>query len=61
MKDETVNYVAEEILLTRINYLKGILNEMPYENSENNAELINISHQLDQLIVEYMRLNNDAT
>jgi len=50
MKDDN-----EEMIRNRINYLKGILNEMLNEKDANNSEIIMISNQLDRLIVEYMR------
>ena len=52
--------LAEENLLTQINTLRDVLNELCYATDEHDPsiEKLIVSCQLDKLIVEYMNLKN---
>lgn len=49
-----------EDLIQRINNLKDILNEVLSLENINSDEVIDISKELDHLIVEYFRLINEG-
>lgn len=58
--EQIVRSLDEEKLITCINKLRDILNEMCYTNDEPGAsmERLIVSCELDELIVEYMNLKN---
>jgi len=58
MEEEVIRSSNEENLITCINKLRDVLNEMccTINETEANIETLNVSRQLDQLIVEYMNI-----
>lgn len=61
MKEEKINIIYEQNLKTCINTLRGILNEMcvAIDEPETDIKKLNVSCQLDKLIVEYMNLKSN--
>ena len=60
MEEEIIKHLDEENLISCINALRDVLNEMccTIDESEPSIEKLIVSRKLDQLIVEYMSLKN---
>lgn len=63
MEESLASAIHREKLEACINTLRDILNEMccTIDKPENNKEKLTVSCQLDDLIVEYMNLDNHFT
>lgn len=61
MREEIVMILDEDILKTRIDTLRDVLNEMccTFEDHQVSPEKLIVSRQLDELIVEYMQLKRN--